>query len=365
MKQAIFPYLPTIWASDISVECWSNDQLFVTGLRPTTSAELQSSRDSFLRYLSSARSEFADKGKPLESPHLSFSNATTDEALVEFVKEFGPVVGTDVVENKAGLAESLGISGNDWNELDGKVLIAALQDLATLRLERRTFATALALLEELRHDEKRVSIPAIRQHISDIADGVWYWPAQRDSERQWRASHNLPPVAWRFDRSHRDFIYYLRTSTRSQPPRLDGSDVTEHNSHAWPLVTTEPRRAGHLVLCALINAFDTEVQYSKDRPVETLPFGALLFGVRPALYFILKHLYLGGACAPVCGNDRCRRFFEIKRGGQRFCTAECSEQYRQRKYWAKRGSILRKRRAAKKKEGPTNRRKSLQMKAPR
>jgi len=365
MKQAISPYLPTIWASDISVECWSNDQLFVMGLRPTMSAELQRSRDSFLRYLSSARSEFADKGKPLDSPHLTFSNATTDEALIEFVKEFGPVVGTEVVENKADPGESAGISGNDWNELDGKVLVAALQDLATLRLERRTLAAALALLEELRHDEKRVSVPAIQQHISDIAEGVWYWPAQWDSERQWRASHSLPPVAWQFDRNHRDFIYFLRTSISSQATRLDGGGMTEQTSHAWPLVTTEPRRAGHLVLCALINAFDTEVQYSKDRPVEALPFGALLFGVRPALYSILKHLYLGGACAPVCGNDRCRRFFEIKRGGQRFCTAECSEQYRQRKYWAKRGSILRKRRAAKNTEGPTNRRKTTPMKAPR
>lgn len=364
MKQAILPYLPTIWASDISVEYWSNDQLFVTGVRPTTSSELQSSRDSFLRYLSSARSEFADKGKPLDSPHLSFSNATADEALVEFVKEFGPVVGTEVVENKADPADSSGISGNDWNELDGKVLVAALQDLATLRLERRTFAAALALLEELRH-EKRVSIPAIQQHISDIADGVWYWPTQRDSEREWRASHNLPPIAWQFDRNRCDFIYFLRTSISSQPQPLDGGHVTGHNSHAWPLATTEPRRAGHLVLCALINAFHTEVQYSKDRPVEALPFGALLFGVRPALYLILKHLYLGGGCAPVCGNDRCRRFFEIKRGGQRFCKAECSEQYRQRKYWAMRGSILRKRRAAKKKKGPKNRRKTLPMKAPR
>jgi hypothetical protein len=76
------------------------------------------------------------------------------------------------------------------------------------------------------------------------------------------------------------------------------------------------------VLSALINAFDTEVRYFADRPVETLAFGSLRFGVRPALYLVLKHLYLGGSGALVCENDRYRRFFESERAGQRFCTSE-------------------------------------------
>src|ERR1700722_16053817 len=40
MKRAISPYLPTTWASDISVD-WSRDQLFVMGRLPNASAELQ------------------------------------------------------------------------------------------------------------------------------------------------------------------------------------------------------------------------------------------------------------------------------------------------------------------------------------
>jgi hypothetical protein len=358
MKRAISPYLPITWASDISVNCWSSDQLFAMGRLPNASAQLQGSRDPFLRYLSSARAEFAGKGKPLDSPHLSFSNATTDEALIEFVKEFGPVVGTKVVEDKVETTQSAGMPGKDWSELHGRVLIAAFQDLATLRLERRTFAAALALLAELSHDEEAVNVSAIQRHISHIADGVSSWPEQQDAERQWRALHNLPPVAWQFDSNQRDFMWLLKTEVfRAEPPSLKGTLGAGPDYIGWALRTT-PYRAGHLVLCALINAFETEVTYSKERPVETLPFGALRFGVRPALYLILKYLYLGGSCAPVCGNDRCRRFFEIERAGQRFCEAKCSEQFRQREYWVKKGSVLRKRRAAKKKKkGSINRRK--------
>jgi hypothetical protein len=356
MKRAISPYLPTTWASDISVD-WSRDQLFVMGRLPNASAELQPSRDPFLRYLSSVRSEFAEKAKPLDSPHLSFANAITDEALVEFVNQFGPVVGTKVVADKGAPAQSVGMPWTDRSGPDGKALITAFQDLSTLRLERRTFAAALALLAELGHDETAVNISAIQRHISEIADGVWSWPEQQDSERQWRTSHNLPPVAWQFDSNHRDFIWFLKTEVfRAEPQSQKGNWGAGPDYIGWALRTTA-YRAGHLVLCALINAFETEVTYSKDRPVETLPLGALRFGVRPALYLILKYLYVGGFCAPVCGNDRCRRFFEIKRAGQRFCKAECSEQFRQREYWAQKGSVLRKRRAAKKKKGSITRRK--------
>lgn len=117
----------------------------------------------------------------------------------------------------------------------------------------------------------------------------------------------------------------------------------------WSALLTRPYDAGHLVLCQLINAFDTEVCYFADRAVEALPYDSLRFGVRPALYQILKHMYLGRVGAQVCRNDRCRQFFESKREGQVYCSIECSQRYRQRQYWTTTGSVRRnKRRRAKK-----------------
>lgn len=344
MKKAISPYLPMTWASDILVHDWPGEPMFVEGKLPFAAAELQSSRDPFLRYLSSVQLEFAQKGV-LASPHISFPNATSDQALMEFVEEFGPVVATDVFEDKVDQTQA---NGTSLEEKDWRGFVGARQDLATLRIERRTYAAALELLTELRLGENAVDISAIQRHISDIADGVSSWPEQREAERQWRTSHNFAPMAWHFDSNQRHFIWLLKADVFLQePPPLDGAFGTGPDYVGWAL-RMKPYRAGHLVLCALINAFDTEVKYFKDRPVETSPFGSLRFGVRPALYLILKHLYLGGSGVPVCGNDRCRRFFENERAGQRFCTPECSQRYRQRKYWAKAGSDLRKRRAAKK-----------------
>jgi hypothetical protein len=344
MKPTIAAYMPMTWALNISVHDWSSDTLFVMGKEPIANSELEPSRDAYFRYLSSVQSGITQKGKALSSPHLSFSNATGDEALIEFVKEFGPVAANSFSEDKV---DQTTLTGPSFEEMDWRTLVGATQELPTLRAERRTYAAALQLLAELRRGEKAISVPAIRQHISDIAEGVLPWAQQREAERKWRMVHGVSPVAWHFDSNRCDFIQLLKRGVLEfQPPRQDGSSSTGSDRLDRSLVTTEPYRAGHLVLCTLINAFDTEVQFFADRPIETLPFGSLRFGVRPILYLILKHLYLGGVGVLVCGNDRCRRFFEPEKGRQRFCTAECSQHFRQRTYWKKSGSDLRKQRTA-------------------
>jgi hypothetical protein len=364
MGSPVSAYLPTTWASDIIADPWSQEELLVTGKLPILDSDLQPSRDAFLRYLSSVKLEFGQKGTGLRSPHLSFANALTDEALIDFVSEFGPVAAKEVVEVEQKQQE--GMSLEDLDKVDRRTSIGAVQDLATLRSERRTYASALELLAELKSGENAASVTAIQQHISVIAEGVWYWPEQWEAERQWRASHSSGPVAWHFDPNRRDYIWRLKAHVfRLEPPRpnsltqqdLDEAIETLARHFAWSVVTIRPYSAGHQVLCKLINAFDTEVQYFGDRAVEGLPFGSLRFGMRPALYVILKHLYLGRAGAQVCSNDRCRRFFESEREGQVYCSAECSQRYRQRQYWAKSGSERRKQRRAKKsslkgKKGP-------------
>jgi hypothetical protein len=355
MVQAVSPYLPTTWASDITAEPWSREELLVTGKLPIVDSDLQRSRDAFLRYLSSVKLEFGQKGSGLPSPHRSFANAVSDEALVDFVSEFGPVAAREVVESEQPQTEGMSLA--DWDKVDWRIPIGAVQDLATLRRERQIYASALELLTELRRGEGASSITAIQQHISVIADGIWYWPEQWEAERQWRASRSSAPVAWHFDPNRRDYIWLLKAHAfHPEPPRLgslakqdldDSAGIVAQRA-AWSALITRPYRAGHLVLCELINAFDTKVQYFGDRAVESLPFGSLRFGVRPALYQILKHVYLGRVGVEVCRNDRCRHFFESEREGQVYCKPECSQRSRQRQYWAKSGSERRKKGRAKK-----------------
>jgi hypothetical protein len=351
MAKAVSLSLPTTWASDIVVESSLSD-LHITGKLPMVESDLQPSRDAFRRYLSSVKSEFGQKRASLPSPHISFANAVSDDALIGFVSEFGPVAVKDVVEVEQTQQEGMWLE--DFGKRDWRTSIGAVQNLATLRRERQTYASALELLGELMRGEDAANVTAIQRHISAIADGVWYWPEQWEAERQWRASHSSAPIAWHFEPNRRDYICLLKYDALHPEPPRKGSLARQElddpiGTHtAWFAMLTETYRAGHLVLCELINAFDTEVQYFGDRAVEALPFGSLRFGIRPALYLILKHLYLGRAGAKVCSNDRCRRFFESEREGQVYCSIECSQRYRQRQYWAKWGAAQRAKRNSRK-----------------
>jgi hypothetical protein len=345
MGQGISPYLPATWASDITAEPWSREELFVTGKLPLLESDLQPSRDAFRRYLSSVKLEFGQKGTGLPSPHISFANAVSDDALIGFVSEFGPVAAKEVVEVEPTQPEEMTLE--DWDKFDWRTSIGAIQDLATLRRERRTYASALELLAELRRGEDAASVRAIQQHISIIADGASYWPQQWEAEKQWRTSHSLAPVAWHFDTNRSDYIWLLESHAIRSEQKLDDPIETLSDLPSSALIT-KPYRSGHLVLCQLINTFDTEVQYFGNRAVEALPFYSLRFGIRPALYLILKHLYLGRAGAQICSNDRCRRFFESARDGQVYCSTGCSQRHRQRQYWTTSGSERRKQRRAKK-----------------
>jgi len=221
----------------------------------------------------------------------------------------------------------------DLQKKDRRSAIGALEDLPALRRERSIYAAALKLVIELRQGEDRASITTIRQHVSEIVEGVWYWPDQWEREKKWLTENFSGAPAWHFDASRRaGFLMWQGYTTRQ------GTS---------PFGPPRPYKAAHSVLCGLINTFRTEVDHFADTPVEALPFGSLRFGVRPVLYLILRHEYLWRGGAVVCGNDRCGRFFVRERAGARFCSEDCSRQYRQRKYWAKTGAKKRRRRQAK------------------
>jgi hypothetical protein len=212
---------------------------------------------------------------------------------------------------------------------------------------------------ELERGRDKSAASAILQHVTTIADGVWYWPDQCEAERAWRQEQPFGPTTWHSDRGNRDsfsqwkydvewWVQFEQTPAPQRDAYPDSDSylraLTRHVFHPRP----RAHDVGHDVLCKLINTFRTEVLNNyDDHPVDALPLFSLRFGIRPALYVILKKEYLGRGGAMICGNDRCGQFFVSERAGQRYCSADCSQQYRQREYWVRTGAKKRKRRRAK------------------
>jgi hypothetical protein len=170
----------------------------------------------FLLYLSSVKTEYAQGASIEPSPHIIFGNATSDEALIEFVRRFGPVIATKVLAVQLPRSGELSprkirvASGYNFSKSSApSPEIGWLRDLIILRREQRTSAAALGLLAERRRGDL-ASITAIRQHMSDIVDGVSFWPGQCEAERHLRISarRHTPPL-WHFDFDRLKFIWNL------------------------------------------------------------------------------------------------------------------------------------------------------------
>jgi hypothetical protein len=191
------------------------------------------------------------------------------------------------------------------------------------------------LLTELKKGRAQAQLSTIRLNVAEIVDGVRHWPAQWKKELKWRAEKHHEPPIWNFDSSSlQDLITWQAYVER---------DTTS------PFGPPDAYDSAYNILCALINSFRTKVDHFIDQDVETLSADALWWGIRPALYLILKSEYLSRGATAKCANDRCGNFFLRERAGALYCDDDCSRQYRQRKYWAKTGAARRaKRRRAKK-----------------
>jgi hypothetical protein len=311
-----FQYLPLVWAWEIKVGV-TPDRLFIGGNVLLLDEQVQWSRDSFLRYRESVKAQIGQQRTGMSSPHIQFANASTDEKLIAFVREFGPVVASSVSEVYSGTTPTL----------------KAEQSMDTLRRERQIYAALLTLLAEVDEGNARASIERIRSCISGIVHGVSCWADQFKREQRWRTAHDQLSPGWHFDQKAWEWIVNLSLSAKLNNPPFAGPDTFT---------------SGHLVLCALINAFRTEVQFFGDRRLEAPVSDSLLFGVRPVLYHILKYEYLRRSAIRICGNSRCNQLFAVERAGQQFCSSLCSRKQRQRDYFRERGSGLRKKRARKK-----------------
>jgi len=130
----------------------AGDCLHVVGVNPFHAVDLDS-WDIFEAYRKVPKEWSAGRtGK--RSPHIQFANADTDEKLVAFVEQFGPVVASSVSETRRSPGDVRILSADqNWEEL---------------RNERLLFRSALILLTELERGEK-ADVSVLWRCMSDIA----------------------------------------------------------------------------------------------------------------------------------------------------------------------------------------------------
>ena len=278
-------------------------KLHITGLLPRYKSEGRPS-DVIWQYERAPKSVgIGQKRNGCASPEILFANADTDDKLVAFVRKFGPVVAECAYHNFERPEPNL-------PEPRFPPRLFAVQDLQELRNEQLIFRSAIALAKQLtnqQYDSERL--------IGEIAARIVDWPRQWEREK---AQSGREPL-WNLDAKSLKRIESLKSGA--------------------PDLLLPPELAGRIVICELLNAFRP---MAFANPLEM--HSSIKSGIRPLLYSIVRRHLFWPRDVGSCANARCKNFFNIERTGQKFCSAECSLQQRQRVYWAKRGKKLRKKR---------------------
>ena len=322
-----------VWGNEIRVRRLG-DELRVAGLMLTSDTQWKPSRDIFLAYRNAPRdwaaNEF-DTGQKVRtgkrSPHIQFANADTDKKLISFVNHFGPVVSSALKER--------------WTK-DGHLLLAR-QEMEELRNERLLFHSVLVLVAVL-GSSREVEVERVVKCITQIASLVAHWPAQREREHLARRNKQDRQPSWYFGQQE------LRAITNEWASSTRDPSQFKDKAHAF-FAMYDPIRSGHWIVCELLNAFGPTVFLWGEHGVEG-PSLDLRYGIRPLLYYMVRRAYLRPGSVDMCANQQCRDLFEIERANQQFCNEICSRQQRQREYWKKAGSKLRRRRKKPNKASP-------------
>jgi hypothetical protein len=271
----------------------------------------------FIRKYETARKErpFDKRKVGKDSPHIRFANADSEDDLIDFVRSFGPVTAT-AFRMKRLQDFSLPEMTPDGHRL--QFVIEAYQDLAELKTEQKIYKAALGLILELAKNDAEFDLDIAQKQVAEIARGIQDWPSQWERERKARGDD----PAW-------------RAPARSIQRIADHAGCSRHRI----LLSYVDAR---IILCELLNMLPGMVF-----PNALEMHSAIRFGMRPLLYSVLRREFLHHHDTGICANTRCRNFFEIERGGQRYCNEECSRRQRQRDYWQGEGKTRRQEKVAK------------------
>jgi len=159
VKQPKLKVVTPVWAQKVEVER-QGDILLVTGWgripNPVDAHEVDAEHFSqldifkrFHRYVLRNLSEKQTKG---DAGVYQFADASTDEKLIAFVREFGPVWGTVLSRE---------------NEENGAVTITVAQSLERLRHEQRHFAAVVKILQQVNRNSQ-ADAEIIRAQLCEV-----------------------------------------------------------------------------------------------------------------------------------------------------------------------------------------------------
>lgn len=302
-------YPPLIWAEDITVRALDENGEVLTVQGTPLCMEVKDSSRDLLRGVQAAMTDGRQKRRGKVAPHIAFANASTDELLREFVARFGPVIASEVHTN------------------DDLTVMTAHQRMDELRRERAIYAAVLELIHLQQAGEP--DEPQIRIAVHTIATQISSWVHQSQRETRQRQTNGEQNSTWKFTDEDAEYVQRHSRIVATQKPHF---------------LTGTPIHSAREVISTLLNAFPVKLVFWGDMPLDVININ-MEYGIRPALYFLLRYAVFQTGLIKSCGNRDCREFFEVERAGQNFCSEVCSRKQRQREYWAKAGREARKARA--------------------
>lgn len=374
------PLTLPFWAKSIDEVRLSGDWLVIHGTgsstapMPSTLAREEGRKDllSDPELPVAFKARTGDDWKKLSLPHLEFVDAETDEDLVDYVKKYGPVLAWAAKRE------------------DGEVLAA--QNLVVLRREQRIFAAAFKLREALwkipeedktAFDNAWATYEHAGNRVVEIEGGnaeLHLRPREVSatehetciraaSQAQWKlfklaerlrpkfepivsAVSTLANLVEQAQQARREELPYDVIRPEVAPEHFPYPSPPDFS--AWELLGPQRRHlvsvfksyvddqikrdlldrvfwGGQRALCALLDDFPPKL-YVENGIILELP-SSTRFGIRPALYFMLRRYFQMGKALVVCERCRTSFFSESGRKRVRFCGADCSRRQRQSQYY--------------------------------
>jgi hypothetical protein len=266
------------------------------------------------------------------APHLKFVRADSDEKLLEFTQTYGPFAPV-AASVRLGLVEP----GCDQE-------VAAFEELVRLRRERNTYVAATELLAQIRN--KVPALTRIGELVDEIWSGIfeWYFESQDEESRRDELALDVAGPSWVWNNGSlaqmthavSNFSQKMRRK-RLRNPELDGHNYLIAEPTLGDRDLEQIIESSHAVLCAILNGFPSHVRRWRGHSIE-LPPADLAFGIRPALYYLLRCDYLSDRHIARCPQAHCEEpWFLQSRLGRIFCSEKCERKHRQRKYYLTRG----------------------------
>jgi hypothetical protein len=301
-------------------------------------------RDLVGKYAQALKSGSLQKGGANEAPHVRFARAETDEQLQNFIEHYGPI---------CPIASSVQLRPARGDDRPATEIVAC-EELARLRRERNTFVATSELLKEVK--SQAPSFNRMRELVDKIWIGTngWFseWKQEGSRRRELLIGGDQPSWAWSV-RSQRQ-IELKRNYCRSRrvpevllhPDRVDSNSAATNEEllrlkeacdNPTDTAAKEIVEPCHEIVCTLLNGFPVYVQRWEGLSIE-FPAEDVVFGIRPALYYLLRCDYLSDVHIARCPWQHCSlKWFRQDRRGQIFCSAECERKNRQRDYYLRKG----------------------------